>query len=209
MDLLSTATPLKPGMGLDHTGTAWKDVSSSPFLNSTDQENLPPSAKTPDYPRCVLSPKGGSGLRTLKSSSRSARSAETVRIFTDGPGREELQSSNDQPPSPSRSSRACGSPLKSPCLEMQDTTMEDNDVEASAIGTQLFENPTHDPARISAEVDENSSLSVGEQSNIDDTCFTAFSEVPTMDMTMFAKLGERSPTKHKAPALVGPHPDVK
>jgi hypothetical protein len=32
-------------------------------------------------------------------------------------------------------------------------------------------------------------------SNIDDTCFSTFSEVPNMDMTNFAALGKRSPTK--------------
>ena len=34
-----------------------------------------------------------------------------------------------------------------------------------------------------------------EDANIDDTCFSTFSEVPNTDMTAFARLGQRSPTK--------------
>jgi hypothetical protein len=34
-----------------------------------------------------------------------------------------------------------------------------------------------------------------EDPNIDDTCFSTFSEIPNTDMTAFARLGQRSPTK--------------
>src|SRR5262249_35305437 len=34
-----------------------------------------------------------------------------------------------------------------------------------------------------------------EDANIDDSCYSAFSEVPNDDMTAFARLGQRSPTK--------------
>lgn len=33
------------------------------------------------------------------------------------------------------------------------------------------------------------------EANIDDTCFSNFSEVPNTDMTAFARLGQHSPTK--------------
>jgi hypothetical protein len=33
------------------------------------------------------------------------------------------------------------------------------------------------------------------EENVDDTCFSAFSEVPNADMTRFSQLGQRSPTK--------------
>src|ERR1700753_3181960 len=35
-----------------------------------------------------------------------------------------------------------------------------------------------------------------EDDTIDDTCFSAFSEVPNMDMTRFAHMGNQSPSKH-------------
>jgi hypothetical protein len=34
-----------------------------------------------------------------------------------------------------------------------------------------------------------------DEPNMDDTCFSTFSEVPNTDMTAFARLGQRSPTK--------------
>ena len=39
--------------------------------------------------------------------------------------------------------------------------------------------------------------------NIDDTCFSTFSEVPNTDMTAFARLGQRSPTKQMLFEQVG------
>jgi len=42
---------------------------------------------------------------------------------------------------------------------------------------------------------EATSIDMEEDGNIDDTCFTAFSEVPNTDMTAFARLGQRSPFK--------------
>lgn len=42
---------------------------------------------------------------------------------------------------------------------------------------------------------DSTALNVNEETNIDDTCFSTFSEVPNADMTVFAKLGQRSPTK--------------
>jgi hypothetical protein len=36
---------------------------------------------------------------------------------------------------------------------------------------------------------------MNEDPNIDDTCFSTFSEVPNTDMTAFANLGQHSPTK--------------
>jgi len=38
-------------------------------------------------------------------------------------------------------------------------------------------------------------LTMDGDANIDDTCFSTFSEIPNADMTAFAKLGQRSPTK--------------
>lgn len=38
-------------------------------------------------------------------------------------------------------------------------------------------------------------MSADEDPNVDDTCYSAFSEVPNADMTAFARLGQRSPTK--------------
>lgn len=43
---------------------------------------------------------------------------------------------------------------------------------------------------------ESTSIEVNEDVNIDDTCFSTFSEVPNADMTLFARLGNRSPPKH-------------
>jgi hypothetical protein len=39
-------------------------------------------------------------------------------------------------------------------------------------------------------------VTTAEDDNIDDTCFSAFSEVPNMDMTRFARMGNQSPSKH-------------
>ena len=40
---------------------------------------------------------------------------------------------------------------------------------------------------------EMTSLTLGDDGDIDNTCFSTFSEVP--DMTQFSKLGQRSPQK--------------
>jgi hypothetical protein len=38
-------------------------------------------------------------------------------------------------------------------------------------------------------------MTINDDANIDDTCFSTFSEVPNADMTVFARLGQRSPLK--------------
>ncbi|KAF1986962.1 hypothetical protein K402DRAFT_453852 [Aulographum hederae CBS 113979] len=43
---------------------------------------------------------------------------------------------------------------------------------------------------------EATSMTLAEDANIDDTCFSTFSEILNTDMTTFARLGQRSPTKN-------------
>jgi hypothetical protein len=42
-------------------------------------------------------------------------------------------------------------------------------------------------------------MTTNDDANIDDTCFSTFSEVPNADMTVFARLGQRSPLKQGFP----------
>jgi len=60
---------------------------------------------------------------------------------------------------------------------------------------EIAENTQNQPVFDDSEFLDNTALNVNDETNIDDTCFSTFSEVPNTDMTMFAKLGQRSPTK--------------
>jgi hypothetical protein len=52
------------------------------------------------------------------------------------------------------------------------------------------------PLKIStAALDSDATDNDDQEENIDDTCFSAFSEIPNADMTRFSQLGQRSPTK--------------
>jgi hypothetical protein len=44
-----------------------------------------------------------------------------------------------------------------------------------------------------SELMDNTTLTTGEEANIDDTCYSTFSEIPNMDVTKFTRMG--SPSK--------------
>ncbi|KAK8161494.1 hypothetical protein IWX90DRAFT_388711 [Phyllosticta citrichinensis] len=160
--------------------SCYTDAPSSPFISLVDQENLPPEARKTfpeklaektilDEPAAQPSPQ--ITLSPLKTSRSRVNSLCTPRKASLG-------------------SEACTTPTAP-----SEPTLRDNEGLTVAIDTMEAEKMNtlgdmsfYQPAPAAPEKEE-------EDQDVDDTCFSTFSEVPNADMTMFAKLGQRTPGK--------------
>ncbi|KAK8160551.1 central kinetochore-associated-domain-containing protein [Phyllosticta citrichinensis] len=162
--------------------SCYTDAPSSPFISLVDQENLPPEARKTfpeklaektilDEPAAQPSPQ--ITLSPLKTSRSRVNSLCTPRKASLG-------------------SEACTTPTAP-----SEPTLRDNEGLTVAIDTMEAEKMNtlgdmsfYQPAPAAPEKEE-------EDQDVDDTCFSTFSEVPNADMTMFAKLGQRTPGKQR------------
>ncbi|KAK8158380.1 central kinetochore-associated-domain-containing protein [Phyllosticta citribraziliensis] len=162
--------------------SCYTDAPSSPFISLVDQENVPPEARktfpeklvektTLDEPAAQPSPK--ITLSPLKTSRSRVNSVCTPRKASLG-------------------SEACTTPTapSEPTLrDNEGLTVAIDTMEAEKLNT-LGDMSFYQPAPAAPEKEE-------EEQDVDDTCFSTFSEVPNADMTMFAKLGQRTPGKQR------------
>ncbi|KAK7556695.1 hypothetical protein IWX49DRAFT_494749 [Phyllosticta citricarpa] len=159
--------------------SCYTDAPSSPFISLDDQENVPPEARktsaeqleekkpTLDDQPAQSSPKPT--LSPLKISRSRVNSVCTPRKA-------------------SLVSEACSTPTAP-----SERTLRDNEglmvatdaMEAEKLNT-LVDISFYQPTVAAPDREE-------EEHDVDDTCFSTFSEVPNTDMTMFAKLGQRTP----------------
>ncbi|KAF2085017.1 hypothetical protein K490DRAFT_68217 [Saccharata proteae CBS 121410] len=181
-------SPKSPLINMDDMSdeVTWEDGPSSPFISTVDQENVPPGgieSKTESRKSSVqidentvqLAPKSSSRPPPVaQTPSKSSRKNSVVSIIHDG---EEAVSSPAL-----RDNEGLTKAIEIMQEDGNDPTF--GDISYYNQGTNL---EAEEPAE---EADEDPM----EETNVDDTCFSAFSEVPNADMTQFARLG-RSPTK--------------
>ncbi|EKG20124.1 hypothetical protein MPH_02569 [Macrophomina phaseolina MS6] len=184
---LSHISPKSPLIKMDdNTGV---DSPSSPFISLVDQENLPPTATRSD------SKAGDSKLVDGDRSTQSARKA-SVDILSP------IKTSRMNSRSPSKRSSAVEQQVEvaepaAPAVPIDaEPTLRDNEGLTVAIDTMEQEKMNATFSDISYYQNAHESIEDhGDGSDADNTCFSNFSEIPNTDMTMFAKLGNRSPTK--------------
>jgi len=196
----SPSKQYKPSLGSVALGAIEEDAStpqeaSSPdkasFIDFTDfmddKENIPQEQASAT--KLDLSPK----KITTPGSVRSVRSPALVEK-----GNEERRGSADSdnmpPPTPSVRKTPSKTPRKTPLQSMRNG---ENTTPRTATRGKSFERadptPARTPSLFQAGLDLRASTMQGpDTTNVDDTCFSTFSEIP--EMTIFAKLGQ-SPTK--------------
>jgi hypothetical protein len=148
-----------------------------------DKENVPQEPTT--VTKLDLSPK----KITTPGSMRSVRSPAMVEKGTE-PRRGSADSDIMPPPTPS----ARKTPSKTP---RRNTVQSEHSTPRTATRGKSFERadptPARTPSLFQAGLDLRASTMQGpDTTNVDDTCFSTFSEIP--EMTIFAKLGQ-SPTR--------------
>ncbi|KAL0265224.1 hypothetical protein SLS55_001189 [Diplodia seriata] len=162
------------------------DSPSSPFISIVDQENLPPRAdsqtdKTEDL-KTIDDEKTAQSVR--KASADILSPIKTSRINSRSPSK--------RPPIAEPQVDAA----KYPTPVEVEPTLRANEGLTVAIDAMEAEKANATFSDISYYHNANESIDDQEDaSDIDNTCFSTFSEIPNADMTMFAKLGNKSPTK--------------
>ncbi|GME63353.1 microtubule protein alp7 [Neofusicoccum parvum] len=181
---VSPRSPRSPLIKMDDTGV---DSPSSPFISLVDQENMPPRTdshndKTED-------------LRF--DDEMTAQSVRKMSVDVLSP----LKTSRMNSRSPSKRSsvvepvESSGSPAPAAPVEVEHT-MRENEGLTVAIDAMEQEKMNATFSDISYYQNAHESMDdQDDQDDVDNTCFSTFSEIPNADMTMFAKLGQRSPTK--------------
>ncbi|KAK0662426.1 hypothetical protein DIS24_g2035 [Lasiodiplodia hormozganensis] len=165
---------------MDDTGA---DSPSSPFISLVDQENMPPRAdaaaeKTDDLK-----------LLDEGKATPSARLFSTNILSPIHTSRMNTRSPSKPPP--------VAEPQADTASEAE-RTLRDNEGLTVAIDAMEAEKANATFSDISYYHNADDSVEdQGDGSDVDNTCFSTFSEVPNADMTMFAKLGNRSPTKQQ------------
>ncbi|KAF2837798.1 hypothetical protein M501DRAFT_995033 [Patellaria atrata CBS 101060] len=185
------------------------DPPSSPFVAEIDQENAPPTAskpiKTQSPPKqrspvkLSLQTEALPEVSTTPPTTAIDRAAE-VDIFQDDSIVEATPRLASRHLSPIKSSRPRQSPIKRSSNEQVEQLREN---EGLTVAIKMMEDERNIvETRKETVVEEfryHESTSydeqIDEQTNIDDTCFSAFSEIPNADMTQFARLGQGSPAK--------------
>lgn len=159
---------------------SYAEAPSSPFISLVDQENVPPESRTSeaekledkkqnfDEQTAQASPK--IVLSPLKSSRSRANSTFTLRKASPA-----VEAST--PPT---------APSEPTLRDNEGLTVAIDAMEADKV-SNLGDISFYQPAVSTLEKEEE---------DVDNTCFSTFSEVPNTDMTMFAKLGQRTPGKH-------------
>ncbi|KAK8226782.1 hypothetical protein HDK77DRAFT_115980 [Phyllosticta capitalensis] len=159
---------------------SYAEAPSSPFISLVDQENVPPESRTSeaekledkkqnfDEQTAQASPK--IVLSPLKSSRSRANSTFTPRKASPA-----VEAST--PPT---------APSEPTLRDNEGLTVAIDAMEADKV-SNLGDISFYQPAVSTLEKEEE---------DVDNTCFSTFSEVPNTDMTMFAKLGQRTPGKH-------------
>jgi hypothetical protein len=175
----STSTPQKEA--IDKTESSiWLESPSSPFLKDIDQENEPPRGHNFGRREITSSVKKRAGFQIYDSDGREMGMTQNEYI-------EESSAlvSTKTVLAPLKLANSIISPIKlGPALRQDLVGSMDDRLVEHEVSLQT-ENELHD----------TSSSTATEEANVDDTCFTAFSEIPNADMTQFAKLGTSSPSK--------------
>ena len=190
----------KPSLGdialdaIDENVAAPQDASSpdkASFIDFTDfmddKENVPQEEAT--APKIGISPKKittPGSVKSIRSPARSVKSIEERRRSTD--------SDLVPPPTPSARKTPSRTPKKTP---LQAKHGAESTTPRTLTRGNSYERPDPTPRRtpslFQAGLDLRASTMQGpDATNIDDTCFSTFSEIP--EMTIFAKLGQ-SPTR--------------
>lgn len=181
---LSHVSPKSPLINMDDTGA---DSPSSPFISLVDQENMPPQAGTAAEKTDDLK------LLDDGKATPSARLFSTNVLSPIHTSRMNIHSPSKQPP--------VAEPQADAASEAE-RTLRDNEGLTVAIDAMEAEKANATFSDISYYHNANDSVEdQGDGSDVDNTCFSTFSEVPNADMTMFAKLGNRSPTKQLFPSV--------
>ncbi|KAF2144963.1 uncharacterized protein K452DRAFT_305915 [Aplosporella prunicola CBS 121167] len=178
-------SPKSPLINMDDNDeiTYDDDPPSSPFVSMIDQENVSPMK--PSVEQC-------SPLKDVWKFAEKEQTAETP-AKTPAEALSPIKTSRKNR-SPSKSSAVEGTPAPSePTLRDNEgltiaiDAMEQDKLADATFGDISYYQPAAETLDV---VDEKV-----EETNVDDTCFSNFSEIPNTDMTMFAKLGNRSPAK--------------
>lgn len=172
---------------MDDTGV---DSPSSPFISLVDQENLPPAtasrsdSKADDF-KLIDDDKTTQSVR--KTTIDILSPIKTSRVNSRSPSKRssvvEQQAEAAEPPTPAAA------------VDIE-PTLRDNEGLTVAIDAMEQEKMNATFSDISYYQNAHESMEDQDDgSDVDNTCFSTFSEIPNTDMTMFAKLGSRSPTK--------------
>jgi len=183
-----------PAMQNEETG--WDEGPSSPFQSFLQTEVSVEQLAVRKTPRTVdvqYSP-------TKALSRRSPDRADELPITGVTPFAIAEDSTSTMPSSENSPSKAIfgaiASNRASPTKTAQTTQCVSYE-EDTTIKTQ-FSYKTCEERTVQAEESafaDMTALTMDGDANLDDTCFSTFSEIPNADMTAFAKLGQRSPTK--------------
>lgn len=153
---------------------------ASPYTMSDDKENLLHCEPTATLQKVFATPE--------KPATKSSRPSTPQDVLSTQEDRQGSVDSNLMPPPSTRRT-----PKKTPLKPSRSSA---NTPRPLSRGNSYERTPVasdQDTAAFQAGLDMRSSaMPLQDQANVDDTCFSAFSEIP--DMTVFAKLGQ-SPTK--------------
>lgn len=155
-----------------------------------DKENVPEDENN-NTNEISASPKKVATPGSIKSARSSRSPAPPSTVKRDNEERRGSEDSDLMPPPPPSIRKT---PRKTP---LQSLRSGENTTPRTVTRNKSFERadptPRRTPSQFQAGLDlRNSTLQAPDTTNVDDTCFSAFSEVP--EMTLFAKLGQ-SPTR--------------
>ncbi|OJD39946.1 microtubule protein alp7 [Diplodia corticola] len=183
---LSQISPKSPLVTMEDSAV---DSPSSPFISLVDQENLPPRAdsqmdKTGDL-KIFDDEKTTQSVRKVSADVLSP--IKTSRINSRSPSKRfsvaEPQFDTVRSPQAATPIEAEPTLRDNEGLTMAIDAMETEKANATFSDISYYHNPTE-------SIDDQS-----DADDIDNTCFSTFSEIPNADMTAFAQLGHKSPTK--------------
>ena len=185
--------------------TVWDDAPSSPFLADVAGQENRDVLSTPSKQRSPSKPQ----TSPLETSSSEALVEDVLELKPEEHGIQEEASEvpEEETATPKAAMKSLakdfsaqntpastGSPLKRAQEYEEQPTLRDN--EGLTIAVRNMEQ--QQIGRIETFVEEESvnEITLGgidDQTNVDDTCFSTFSEIPNTDMTAFARIGARSP----------------
>jgi hypothetical protein len=170
--------------------TTWHDPPSSPFVDNVDNTFSNLGFADENQPLATPNDKENTPLKQIPSSKPISTPLANIDDdqWTEPTPRAKVKQLSPVKATPSRRSPENQSPVKASSTVSripEDSTLRGN--EGLTIAMRMMEETR-------VETTSNALLDDFDDT-IDDTCFSAFSEVPNTDMTAFARLGQRSPTK--------------
>lgn len=186
-DALNTRLPSTP----PENDITWHDPPSSPFIDMVDHENTQ-VVRTPTSAVKTTPPQ--SSRRSPQKPKSPSKTTQEFEILMD----EDAIEATPRPAKQDSPTKQPASAIKhnafwtaQPKLSPVKRTTSSEDVlrenEGLTIAMKIMEESQQDMTQLGDDIEIDNT--------IDDTCFSTFSEIPNTDMTAFARLGQRSPSK--------------